>query len=119
LHAVTRPSIQSIADSLGYSKSTVSRALNGDRRISEATRDRILAEASRVGYEVNAYARYLAAQRGSADYKATLAFVYGHRDHDPLEDLIYHQRIFEGAKERAMRQGYRLEHLGLPSGLQR
>jgi len=106
---VPRPSIQTIADALGYSKSTVSRALNADRRISTDTRERVLAEARRIGYEVNAYARCLAAQRSGGGYQATLAFVYGHRNRDPLEHVLYHQRIFEGARERAAGLGYRLE----------
>lgn len=44
-------SIQSMAETLGLSKATVSKALNGYPQISEETRQRVLAHARQVGYQ--------------------------------------------------------------------
>lgn len=49
--------IVDLARELGMSKTTVSDALNGRGRVSQATRDRVLAVASELGYRVNRAAR--------------------------------------------------------------
>ncbi|MDR1626853.1 MAG: helix-turn-helix domain-containing protein, partial [Spirochaetia bacterium] len=41
---------QKLADALGLSQSTVSRALNGNTRISEATRNLVRGKAYEMGY---------------------------------------------------------------------
>lgn len=46
----TRPTMQSIANSLGVNKSTVSRALNNPDRVRSETRNRVLQAAQRLGY---------------------------------------------------------------------
>ena len=45
--------ILDIAASLGISKTAVSAALSGTGRVSAATRERVLAEADRLGYVTN------------------------------------------------------------------
>ncbi len=55
--------MQYIAEKTGVSQVTVSRALNNRPRISERTRERILAEAKRLNYRPNAVARALAMKR--------------------------------------------------------
>jgi len=52
-----------IARRLGIAQSTVSRALAGDARISNATRERVLRTASALGYTPNFVARSLVTQR--------------------------------------------------------
>ncbi|ATY89549.1 LacI family DNA-binding transcriptional regulator [Pectobacterium atrosepticum] len=52
-------SLKTIANNLGLSVTAVSRALNGHRDISEATRQRIQEEAERIGYRPNTHARRL------------------------------------------------------------
>lgn len=56
---VSRPTLQDISDSLGVSVNTVSRALSGKPGVGGATRERIQAEAERIGYVPNAHARSL------------------------------------------------------------
>lgn len=48
-----RPRLQDIAEATGVSIKTVSRAVRGDGPVKEATRVRILAEADRLGFQVN------------------------------------------------------------------
>jgi LacI family transcriptional regulator len=48
-----RPRLQDIAEATGVSIKTVSRAVRGDGPVREATRTRILAEADRLGFQVN------------------------------------------------------------------
>lgn len=51
-----------VAEAAGVNKATVSRALRGDRRISEATHARVWAAARRLGYERNALASGLSSR---------------------------------------------------------
>ena len=55
--------LKELAESLGLSQTTVSRALNGYPEVSEATRGRVLAAAERVGYKPNTRAKALATGR--------------------------------------------------------
>jgi LacI family transcriptional regulator len=55
--------LKSLADLLGMSKTTVSRALNGYPEVSASTRARVLAAAREAGYEANPLARGLAVGR--------------------------------------------------------
>src|SRR5699024_1911812 len=54
-----RPTLRNIADALGVSVNTVSRALNEKSGVGEVTRTRIQLEADRIGYVPNAHARSL------------------------------------------------------------
>jgi len=49
-----RPTIKSLADTLGLSKGTVSKALNGREDVSEQTRNEVLALAKATGYRLQA-----------------------------------------------------------------
>lgn len=55
----TRRTLQDIADAVGVSVNTVSRALNDQSGVNKKTRERIRAEAERQGYVPNAQARSL------------------------------------------------------------
>ncbi|KQZ25965.1 substrate-binding domain-containing protein [Duganella sp. Root1480D1] len=57
--------LKSLADKLGMSKTTVSRALNGYPEVSELTRERVLRAARESGYEANPMARSLAVGRSN------------------------------------------------------
>ena len=54
-----RPTLQDVADAVGLSVNTVSRALNDMPGVNDATRARIKQEAERIGYVPNANARSL------------------------------------------------------------
>ena len=58
--------LKDLADKLGLSQTTVSRALNGYPEVSEATRERVLAAARQFHYRPNASARRLATGRAGA-----------------------------------------------------
>jgi LacI family transcriptional regulator len=57
--------IKQFAEMLGVSTATVSRAFSGRGRISEKTRQEIIAKAEAVGYRVNIHARTLGAGRSN------------------------------------------------------
>lgn len=59
-------SLKTIANNLGLSVAAVSRALNGHRDISDATRQRIQEEATRIGYRPNTHARRLKMGKSNA-----------------------------------------------------
>ncbi|MBB2928149.1 substrate-binding domain-containing protein [Paraburkholderia silvatlantica] len=61
-----KTSLKALASSLGLSKTTVSRALNGYDDVSEATRARVVAAAEALGYHADATARKLATGRANA-----------------------------------------------------
>ena len=58
--------LKELADRLGLSQTTVSRALNGYPEVAEATRERVAEAAQRYGYRPNASARRLATGRAGA-----------------------------------------------------
>lgn len=57
--------LKALADTLGMSKTTVSRALNGYPEVSERTRAKVLAAAAAAGYQANPAARTLAVGRSN------------------------------------------------------
>ena len=59
--------LKELADSLGLSQTTVSRALNGYPEVNETTRSRVVEAARRLHYRPNASARRLATGRGTLD----------------------------------------------------
>jgi LacI family transcriptional regulator len=56
---MSSPTVHEIAERLGLSAATVSRALSGHKYVKASTRERVLAAAAEVGYERNALARAL------------------------------------------------------------
>lgn len=58
--------LKMLSESLGLSQTTVSRALNGYSDVSEATRQRVMEAATKLGYQPNPQARQLATGRADA-----------------------------------------------------
>lgn len=91
--------IDDIAKELGMSKTTVSRAISGKGRISDATRERVNEFIKKINYTPNAVARSLAA---SKTFNIGLIF-----PHDSaLDEMPYFQNVLAGACEAAIEQNY-------------
>lgn len=107
------PTHAMIAAACGVNVSTVSRSLNGNPVIPEATREKIRAKAEEMGWRVNplvsAYMSHLRTSR-KARYRANLAYVVSSSTARKLEDLPgYHLEHFQGCQEQAQGLGYELE----------
>ena len=63
--------IQDIADELGISRNTVSKAINNSEGLADATRERVLQKAVEMGYKQFSYVGSLAAVSGAAAAAAT------------------------------------------------
>lgn len=63
--------IQDIADALGISRNTVSKAINNTEGLADATREKILQKAMEMGYKQFSYAGSIAAVSGAAAAAAT------------------------------------------------
>src|SRR5665647_856353 len=72
VNARRRPTMSDVAAVAGVSTATVSRALNGDRWVSEAATRAVAAAVTATGYRVNQHARSLKTQRSG-----TVAFLLG------------------------------------------
>lgn len=91
--------LEDIAKELGLSKTTVSRAISGKGRISEATRRLVADFIQTVGYTPNAVARSLANHK---TYNIGIVFP---RD-SSVEEMPYFQNVLIGASEAASSYGY-------------
>ncbi len=110
-----RITIRDIAAATGFHYSTVSLALRDSPRIKGAVREKIHAEAERLGYRpdpvVKALAAYRNAVREVGDY-GTLAWL----SQGPslrLGETYSHWRYAKGAIARAQQMGYRIEEFSL------
>ena len=63
----TRVTVQDIADALGVSRNTVSKAINGTGVLAEATRQKILLKAAEMGYKQFSYMKLPAFSTGNND----------------------------------------------------
>ena len=93
-------SMKDIAKKCGVSVATVSKALNGQKDIGEATRQRICAAAEEMGYMANSVARALKTNRS---YNLGMLFVDERRSGLGHE---YFSTILEGFKAEAESHGY-------------
>ncbi len=95
------PTLKDLAEKLGLSITTVSRALGGYSDVAEATRQRVLQAAEEMGYVPDVTARRL--QKGRTD---TIGFViptFGPRFSDP-----YFSELLAGIGNEAARQNFDL-----------
>lgn len=92
-----RVSIKDIAESVGVSHPTVSRALRGQGRMSDSTRQRILIAAEEMGYTPSLVARGLVTQRSFCIGLIVPQFA------DP-----FHSTVAQGLEAEARKQGYSL-----------
>ena len=99
--AKKRCTIKDIAERSGVSISTVSLVLNGNPRISEATRERVLKTIQRLGYQPNRMARTLAWR-----HTRTLAVLLPQLKHGFAD--VYFGEIVSGIYDRACELGYKI-----------
>lgn len=116
MHRITQ---REIAQQIGCSQVTVSRALSGDRRVEGVLRARIQAEASRLGYRPDAMLRALVSfrRRGSArSLNSSLAFIYAGAKPSP-GTLFSNYEYYLGCSQKAQLSGFSLElHQIQPDG---
>lgn len=109
-------SLGRIAEEAGVSRATVSMALRNHPRIPAATRTRVQAIATRLGWKPNPLlAEVMTAIRAGqppAD-RVTLAWITGHPRRDGWQREPFFRRCFDGAQTRAAAAGYHLEHFWL------
>ncbi len=84
---VTRVTSFDVAEEAGVSQSTVSRALAGDTSISEPTRQRVVAAAARLNYQVNENAARL--RRGKTGTLAVVMICRAGEDRKDLNPFYY------------------------------
>ena len=91
--------IDDIAKELGMSKTTVSRAISGKGRISDATRERVNKFIKAINYTPNAVARSLASSK-----TFNIGIVFPHDS--TLDEMPYFQNVLAGACETASESNY-------------
>lgn len=98
---MTTPTLKTISKATGFSVTTVSRALGGYHDVNEETRQIILAEARRQGYEPNLNARLL--QGGRTQTIGLIMSIGGRRSPDP-----FFSEFIAGVSNQATALGYDL-----------
>ena len=98
--------LKELAEHLGLSQTTVSRALNGYPEVGEATRRRVIEQAHNLGYRPNAHARRLATGRSHA-----IGYVFP-SDRSIIIDPIFSDFIAGASDFQAMKGFETLLHAG-------
>lgn len=111
-----KATLQDVASRAGVHRTTVSLALREHPRIPAATRDRVKAIATKLGYRINPLVSALMQSRrsGRAVKHVTLAYVTNYPTRFGWRPQ-FHDRpdFFPGAVDRARDFGYKLEHFWL------
>ena len=110
------PTMKDVAMAAGVSRSTVSLALRNSRSIPPATRQKVFAVAGQLGYKANplvsALMSSLHARRVSQKH-TVLAYVTTDPEFAPWRSFAMFIEMREGADQRALDLGYRLEEFAL------
>lgn len=110
--ATKAPTVRSLAASLGLSRSTVAEALKGSPHFSPATVQRVQAAAAAVGYRRNPLAGAVMSEIRRSHlqkFRGVLAAVDLDETERPPLASQYHRIMVEGARERAMELGFKLQ----------
>lgn len=111
--ASSRPTVRSLAATLGLSRATVSNALRGHPGVNEKTRQRVQATAKKVGYVSHPFAAQVMSQiRRSAGEKqiGTLAVLELFEPTRPAGASSFHADLLAGVNERASSLGFNINH---------
>lgn len=104
--------LRDLAESLGCSHMTVSRALRGAPGVSEEQAQKIREEAARQGYRSNPLVSALMQVRRQSRHSqkaVNLAFIHRHIKSTGWANLPYSKQLFLGAKKRSEQLGYSLD----------
>lgn len=108
--------MKDVAAKAGVSASTVCRALNTDPQIPEATRNRIKKIAESLGYLpdplLSAFAQRRRGNPAGSEI-TTIAYVTDFESADEWINNSFYQPLFDGAREQARKNGFKLEHFWL------
>ena len=98
--------IQDIADELGISRNTVSKAINNADGLAEATRNKILEKATEMGYKQFSYiqARTIGALEPEAQRKGDIALLFG----DTIDSHHFASLMLDKMKKELTLLGYTL-----------
>ena len=110
--SASAPTLRSLAKVLGLSRTTVSDALRGSKRVDPDTVLRVKKAAREAGYRRNPLAGALMSElrrsRGSA-FRGVLAAIDFNEPDRPDDALRYHRELVTGAEERAVELGFKVE----------
>jgi len=108
-----RPTIRSLAESLGVSRTTVSDALRNQPRVSAETRDLIQQAARAAGYRFNPLASSVLSQvrrTRLGTFQGVLAAIGQEEPARVPFPGAYWRDLLQGATERGLELGFKLEH---------
>lgn len=97
--------ISDIANALGISKTTVSRAISGKGRIGSGTKDKVMDYVEKNNYEPNMMAKALANQKYSGNQRTYNLAVVWPDDYSAME-IPFFQKLIVGIAEIAANYGY-------------
>jgi DNA-binding LacI/PurR family transcriptional regulator len=103
-----------IADSVGVSKMTVSRALREGTSVEPELRMKIQHAARQLGYQPDPrLSQVMSAMRKSQGprYRETLAMIWTHRRGEEKGSETFFEEVLAGANQRAQQLGYKLDEL--------
>ena len=107
-----RPPLRRIAEILGVSKMTVSRALREGTSVDPEVRQRVQDTARQIGYQPDSrISQVMSAIRKSKapQYRETLGFIWTHRRTANEGQNSFYEEIFSGAKLQSEQLGYKLD----------
>lgn len=111
-----KPTLNNIAQKLGISKMTVSRALRGGQHVEAGLRAKIVRMAETLGYrpdpEIAKLMQHMRRGRQVTSPR-TLAFIWAERDEQEIAKSSWSQQLVLGAHRQARRLGFELEEFFL------
>lgn len=114
-----RVTMRDIAAKAGVSLATVSMALKGNKKIAEATANKIRKIAEEMGYEIDPMLASLSSYRWNKNTKVAhevIAWIDTWDNHHDQMDILTFKQYWEGALERATALGYKLERFCTDKG---
>jgi transcriptional regulator with XRE-family HTH domain len=113
---VSSPTLANIAQKLGISKMTVSRALRGERHVQASLREKIVQTAAEIGYqpdpEIAKLMTHMRRVRQTAAPRM-LAIIWAEREAEGIARSSWSQQLVLGAHRQAKKLGFQLEEFHL------